>query len=106
MVTDGLFSPDDSLGDLAPSREYSAPVEWNRESIREKVEAVLRLLFFASPKISRSKALAKFSRYRAAQEAAAARKLDLNRLKQRVGLLPRFCERYGLVQRRVKHRER
>src|SRR6201987_3544947 len=48
-----------------------------------------------SPKISRAKALVRFSRYRAAQEAAPGRKLDLNRLKQRVGLLPRFVSDMG-----------
>ena len=49
----------------------------------------------ASPKISRAKALVRFSRYRAAQEAAPGRKLDLNRLKQRVGLVPRFVSDMG-----------
>ena len=36
-----------------------------------------------SPKISRAKALVRFSRYKAAQEAAPGTKLDLNRLKLR-----------------------
>jgi len=38
---------------------------------------------------TRAKALVKFSRYGAAQDAAPGGKLDLSRLKQGVGLLPR-----------------
>jgi hypothetical protein len=49
-----------------------------------------------SPKISRAKAHVRFSRYRAAQEAAPEGKLDLiKRLKQDVGLLPRFVSDSG-----------
>ena len=53
-----------------------------------------------SPKISRAKALVRFSRYKAAQEAAPGTKLDLNRLKlRRRGRLAHLSQLAGSANR-------
>jgi len=48
-----------------------------------------------SPKISRAKALVRFSRYEPPTAGGSGGKLDFDRLKQGVGLLPRFVSDAG-----------
>src|ERR1700730_6055448 len=60
-----------------------------------------------SPKIPRAKALVRFSRYRAAQEAALEENWTLNKKETGCGLLPGDCERcrlrIGYYNRAWKH---